>query len=362
MPTMKKSAFHAFQIASFLAGVILLVYQLRQAGLTTLGHYLEMMGWGSVLIVALSAVRNCVRAGSWYSAIEPDQRRISFWRLMNVMLAGEAIKYLTATGPLLGEPAKAAMVRRQIPLLQGFSSVLVENLIYYLTVFVFIFAGLPALVWLAEIPVNVKLTGYILIGLIAVAVALSTLAISHRWYVLARALEQLARLIARRRLRRAADGTAGRGNDPDRTTTNHGRIESIASQVRLVEDNLYTFYERRRGAFYLIFSLNMGAHLINVVEVYVILVLLELPANFSIGFLIEAVTKVINLVFFFVPTRAGVYESGNSLLLQSLGMSAAAGVALAIIRKLRAFVWVGYGLIVIGGMTLRRKRELRIEN
>ncbi len=345
---MKKSAFHAFQISSFLAGVALFVYLLRRTGLTTLAHFLGMMGWGFVLIVLLSAFRNCLRAGSWYFAIEPDQRAITFWRLMNVMLAGEAIKYLTATGPLLGEPAKAAMVRRQIPLLQGFSSVLVENLIYYLTVFIFMFAGLPALAWLAEVPGNLKLAAFILMGTLALGVTATWLAIGLRWYVLARAVEQLVRLTARQQCK--AKG-------------HRGRIESITSQVRVVEDNLYTFYERRRGAFYLIFSLNMGAHLINVVEVYVILVLLQLPGSFLIGFLVEAVTKVINLVFFFVPTRAGVYESGNALLLQALGMSAAAGVALAIIRKLRAFLWVGYGLLIIGGMTLKNgEKELQIEN
>jgi hypothetical protein len=64
---------------------------------------------------------------------------------MNVMLAGEAIKYLTATGPLLGEPAKAAMLRREVPLIEGLSSVIVENLIYNLTVFLVMLAGLPAL-------------------------------------------------------------------------------------------------------------------------------------------------------------------------------------------------------------------------
>ena len=339
---MKKSAFNAFQTASFIAGLALFVYLLRQTGLTELAHYLGMMGWGFTLIVALSAIRNCVRAGSWYLSIDPEQRTISFWRLMNVMLAGEAIKYLTATGPLLGEPAKAAMVRRQIPLLHGFSSVLVENLIYYLTVFIFMFAGLPALAWIAEVPDNFRLAGYILMGSIAVSVALTWLAISFRWYVLARALQQLARLTA---------------YQPRNHKANHSRIESIALQVRAVEDNLYTFYERRRGAFYLIFWLNMGSHLINVVEVYIILAFLKLPASFLTGFLVESVSKVINLVFFFVPTRAGVYESGNALLLQALGMSAAAGVALAIIRKLRAFLWVGYGLLIIGGMALRKGEE-----
>ena len=336
---MKKAVFNAFQAASFLAGVGLFIYLLRQTGLAALAHYLGTLGWGFIFILALSAIRNCARAGSWYFAIEPGHRTVTFWRLMNVMLAGEAIKYLTATGPLLGEPAKAAMVRRQIPLLQGFSSVLVENLIYYLTVFIFVFAGLLPLAWLAEVPENFKLASYILVGSIAVPVFIIWLAIRMRWYLLARALEQLNRMISRRRRRDTS------------------RLESIASQVRVVEESLYTFYERRYGAFYLIFWLNMGAHLINVVEVYVILAFLTLPSSVLNGFLVEAVTKVINLVFFFVPTRAGVYESGNALLLQALGMSAAAGVALAIIRKLRAFVWVGYGLFVIGRLMLRQERK-----
>ena len=344
MNPMNKTVFNAFQTASFLAGVGLFVYLVRQTGLTALAHYLGMMGWGFALIIGLSGFRNCARAGSWYLSIEPNKRGITFWRLMNVMLAGEAIKYLTATGPLLGEPAKAAMVRHQVPLLQGFSSVLVENLIYYLTVFIFMLAGLPALAWLTEVPGNLKLAGYILMSTITLAVLVTWLAIRRRWFVLARALEQLARLTNRR------------ASEP---RPQRRRIEAIAIQVRAVEDNLYSFYARRRGAFYLIFSLDMCAHLINVVEVYIILALLKLPATLSIGFLVEAVTKVINMVFFFVPTRAGVYESGNALLLQALGMSAAAGIALAIIRKLRAFVWVGYGLVVIGLLMLRNNAERR---
>ncbi|HSB09525.1 MAG TPA: lysylphosphatidylglycerol synthase transmembrane domain-containing protein [Blastocatellia bacterium] len=343
----KKAAVNAFHIASFLAGVALFIYLIKQTGLATLAQYVAMMGLGgSLLILALSAVRNCVRAASWYYSIEPSQRGVTFWTLMNAMLAGEAIKYLTATGPLVSEPAKAAMVRREVPLLQGFSSVFVENLIYYLTVFVFMFAGLPALVWLAEVPGDFKIAGFVLLLAIAIAVVVTWLAIRWESYILARGLEHLARLTAR----------------PGSEKSEPGQIESIASKVRRVEENLYSFYNRRRSAFYLIFCLNMGSHLINVVEVYVILALMKLPATLLNGFLVEAVTKVINLVFFFVPTRAGVYESGNALLLQALGMSAAAGVALAIIRKLRAFVWVGYGLGVIGVMMLNKKEELKIEN
>jgi len=99
--------------------------------------------------------------------------------------------------------------------------------------------------------------------------------------------------------------------------------------VREVEANLYAFYDERRGAFFGIFAVNMLAHLINVMEVCLILALMRLPASIAAGFVVEAMTKVINGAFFFVPTRAGVYESGNALTLKAIGLGANAGVALA---------------------------------
>jgi len=340
---MKKSLFKTFQLMSLAAGLGLFVYLVRQVGIEVLSQYLAAMGWGFALIVALSFLRNCARAASWYFSIEPSHRQIGYWPLMNVMLAGEAIKYLTATGPLLGEPAKAAMVRREVPLVQGFSSIIVENLIYNLTVFFFMLAGLSALVWVVDVPDKLELGAAIFAAVVIMSVLFTWLAIRGRWYTLARMLEQVAQLINRRNKQRAEG--------------EHGRFASIIKRVRSVEENIYVFYEQRQGAFLLIFAVNIAAHLINIVEIYIILALMGQPGTLSSAFVIEAVTKAINGAFFFVPTRAGVYESGNALVLESLGMEASAGVALAIIRKLRAFVWIGYGLAMILLQTLNDRRS-----
>ena len=331
---MKKSLFKKLEIASLIAGLALLAYLIKRTGLDEIARYFQLMGWGFALILALSAVRNLLRAGSWYFSIDPRHRDLSFWSLTNVMLAGEAIKYLTATGPLLGEPAKAAMVRRQVPLLAGFSSIVVENLIYNLSVALFMFAGLPALATLVEVPARLKMAGYIFAAVTVLAILVAWISIRGRSFVFARLLERLSR------------ARAGKSE----------RIETAASRTRSLEESIYSFYEQRRGAFFLILGLNMAAHLINVIEVYVILALIEQPASLSAGFVVESVTKIINAAFFFVPTRAGVYESGNEFVLQALGMSAGAGIALAIIRKLRAFVWAGYGLAVILSITVKDRR------
>src|SRR5581483_3391381 len=258
-----------------------------QTGVANIMHYLAMMGWGFAAILALSAARNLLRAASWYYAIDPPHRQITFWSLLNVMLAGEAIKYLTATGPLLGEPAKAAMVRREVPLVAGFSSVIVENLIYNLTVFLVMLGGLPALAWLIDVPHRLRVAACLFAAVLVVAIGLVWLAVRGRWFILARMLEQLRRLSRRRMVDEE-------GNPPS-------RFVKIITRVREVEANVYAFYEDRRGALLGIFAVNMLSHLINVVEVCLILTLMSLPASLAAGFVIEAVTKVINGAFFFVP-------------------------------------------------------------
>ncbi|HSE96690.1 MAG TPA: lysylphosphatidylglycerol synthase transmembrane domain-containing protein [Blastocatellia bacterium] len=338
---MKKSALKYLHTISLIAGLALFVYLIKLTGLETIAHYFGLMGWGFVFIMLLSLLRNFARAGSWYFAIEPGHRAVGFWQLLNVMLAGEAIKYLTATGPLLGEPAKAAMVRRQVPLLQGVSSVVVENMIYYLSVFLFMLSGLPVLIWIVAVPRSLRLAGYIVAGVVIASILITALSVRRRWYVLAKMLEAVARRTS-----------SGKGD----------RLDGLASRTRMLEENVYSFYENRGGAFYSILALNMSAHLINVVEVYVILALMELPASLFAGYVIEAVTKVINIAFFFVPTRAGVYESGNAIVLDALGMTAAAGVALAIIRKLRALVWAGYGIAAIAFITIKDRRNQSYES
>ena len=339
---MRKTVLKWLQIFSFVAGLALFAYLIKQTGLSILRQYLALMGWGFAAILGLSALRVGLRTASWYYAIDPPHRLVTFWSLANVMLAGEAIKYLTATGPLLGEPAKAAMLRRRVPLVAGFSSVIVENLIYNLTVFLVMLAGLPALAWLIELPQRLQTAAYLFAAALICVIGAVWLAVRGRSFMLARLLEQLRRLTANR----AGDEEAGQPS----------RFVRVIARVREIEANVYAFYADRRGAFFGIFAVNLLAHLINVVEVYLILALMQLPATVAAGFVIEAVTKVINGAFFFVPTRAGVYESGNALTLNAIGLSSSAGVALAIIRKLRAFVWVAYGLGAIAVITVKDRR------
>jgi hypothetical protein len=332
---MTKSALLKLQIASLLIGIALLVYTIDRAGASDLLRHLSAIGlWGWLVILALSFVRNLVRAGSWQLSIEPAHRRTSFWAVMNVMLAGEAIKYLTATGPFLSEPAKAAMMRRRLPLLKGFSSLAIENMSYYLSVIIFTLGAVPALFWLLPVSDKQRIAGAGVAAGLLIAAALVWLSINRRSFILARAAVRLSYVGVSRE-----------------------RAESTGVRLRQFEENIYAFYEKRAGNFWMMLGLNISAHLINIAEILVILALMQLPPSLLAGFVIEAATKLINLAFFFVPTRAGVYESGNAIVMTGLGMAASAGVALALVRKLRALVWAAYGVAMIGVFAIKDRRE-----
>jgi hypothetical protein len=71
--------------------------------------------------------------------------------------------------------------------------------------------------------------------------------------------------------------------------------------------------------------------------------------TFATAFMLEALNRAINIIFIFVPALVGVDEAGTGLVTGALGFGAASGVTLAIIRKIRMFVWIGIGLLLLLG-------------
>ena len=68
----------------------------------------------------------------------------------------------------------------------------------------------------------------------------------------------------------------------------------------------------------------------------------------------ESLNRVIIVAFKFVPFRIGVDEALTGALAPILSLNPAAGVSLAIVRKVRSLFWAGVGLIVIGLHPTRR--------
>ena len=77
-----------------------------------------------------------------------------------------------------------------------------------------------------------------------------------------------------------------------------------------------------------------------------------------LALVLEALTKLINIVGAFNPGNVGTYEGGNMIIFRLLGISGAAGLTMALCRRARILFWAAIGalcLIVMSKATGRRE-------
>jgi hypothetical protein len=109
------------------------------------------------------------------------------------------------------------------------------------------------------------------------------------------------------------------------------------------EHNLLTFRSEAPTAFWASLMLSLLWHAMAVLEVYLILLFMRARVTLVGAFAMEGLTKVINLVGGLNPGNLGTYEGGNMLIANMFGVTATAGLTLALCRRARAIFWAAIG-------------------
>ena len=328
LPDEKKKARGALvylQLVAFALGVVLLVYVVRRVGLEAITAALAQIGYGFFLLLGVTGLRHVFRALSMRTAVQREHRRFNLWQAFAARLGGEAVTFLTFTGPLLGEATKAALLRKRVPLYHGVQALVIDNLIYNLSVALFILCGAVLMLFEYDLPGPVRVA---LVGIAAAAVA---------------ALAVVVFAVRRRRMMPAT----GLVSWLIRLGFKRRALRNRRRHVYRVQRNVYNFYRQRPRAFCSLVGLNFLTHSASVLEVYLTLRMLGLRPSLEAPFVIESLTKVINFIFGFVPATIGVYEGGTEIILRNLGFAAATGVTLGLVRKAGMFFWMGLGLLLL---------------
>src|SRR5262245_38890850 len=184
-------------IISALTGLALFVYVIKQTGLSEITSHLRAVGWGFLLILAISSTRYLSRSLAWLRCMTPDERKVGFWALWRARLAGEAVGDLTF-GPVVAEPLRLVALGDQVSLTSGISSLAVENVAYTVSSCLMVMAGAIAL--LAGFELVDSMHGAcvaLLIALVAVSalVSLFVLAITRRWKIGSGLISKMARFL-----------------------------------------------------------------------------------------------------------------------------------------------------------------------
>ena len=329
-PKKSRKNFTPLGILFAVAGVALFVYFVKKAGVDQIVDGVSRLGAGFILIVAISSVRHIVRSIAWLLCVEPPYR-LRFWDALRARLMGDAIgNILPFASFVISEPAKPALIRDRIPLMAGFSAIVIENIFYSLSVVVFVFSGMLALLLSFSLTKGLRLASLITLTVIAIVIALGVLVIRKQ-----------ARLIS---------GVAG-------FLHRRGLNVKWVEKSRTLEEKIYGFYQRNGSRFLPILFLEACFHFAGVVEIYTTLTFIspQQPPTLFTAFILESVNRVITMAFKFIPLRLGVDEAGTGKVSKVLQFTEAVGVTLAIIRKARDVFWaaVGVALLVHRGFSLR---------
>lgn len=327
------------QLVAFALGLALFIYVIKRVGLQPIFDALTQIGLGFFLLLSISGLRHFFRAVPMYLAVPPAHRRFNLWQAFTTRLSGEAISFLTFTGPFLGEATKAALLRKRVPLVMGVQALVVDNILYNLSVALFVLSGACVMLVSYDLPDAAHYT-LLLIATSAMSVLLAIgLAASRRVKPLTWLIEQLA----------------SRNFNPRSLAKRREHIYDV-------ESNIHDFYSQHRGTFFGIVAFDLAAHVSSVLEVYVTLRMLGFRPGFEAPYVIESLTKVINFVFGFVPATIGVYEGGTEVILRTLGFIAATGVTLALVRKAGMIFWTAIGLAMLARRALPAAARGIIDN
>jgi putative ABC transport system permease protein len=319
-----RRSFIWLQGLAFLLGLGLLVFVINRVGVQPIFDALLRIGFGFFVILGLSGLRHGLRTVAMRAAVPKEHRRVNYVQAFAARLGGEAISFLTFTGPLLGEATKVALLRKRIPLTYGVPALVVDNLLYNLSVVFFILSGACVMLFSYRLPPLVYWVLLAIAVIAALGIVAAALAAKRRVMLLTWIIDLLAEL----RL------------SPKVVLKRRHHISHLEAKV-------YDFYKHHPAAFFGMIVCNLLAHLSSVMEVYLALRMLGFQAQISQAYVIESLTKVINFVFAFVPGTIGVYEGGTEVILRTLGFPIAAGVALALVRKAAIVCWTTVGLLVL---------------
>ena len=318
------------RIAAVLTGFAVLVWLIRRTGVEVIAELLRRVGPTFILVAGLYALHVVLRAGALYACLTDE--KTSFREILQVRLTGEAIEMLTFTGPLLAEPAKGFLLKRHgLNTGHAFGAVATEYLLYTFVSACMAVAALSFLLGNDRLPSGLhRPTTALIVGMVVFIAA-----------CIAAALTGVGLLVPIIRAGGRVVGTRRSG--------------ALLASVEPVEHEMVTFLHTRPARLTSVMLIEVAAHALLVSEIWFVVRALGGPNSFANALVAEGAAKFIGTVFAFVPGQIGASEASYVLIFRSLGLAEGVGLAVALVRRLRALLVAGVSLAIVA-MTNDRRR------
>ena len=297
-------------------------------------------GYWLIPIIGIWVVVYWLNALAWQSMIEGNiggTAPVSFWRIYRLTITGYALNYATPVGGLGGEPYRIMELSKDIDNQHATSSVILYAMMHFFAHFwfwfisIFIYLGL---VLIGDLPISVAIG--VILGIIVVFCLVA-------FYIISRGYKNgLVKYVL---------GVLSRIPGMKRWTLKFWARHSEA--IKNIDEQIAALYAQDTKAFYKSLVLEYLSRVVQSMEVMFMLLLFGIDCGGGLGgltltflhsILIVSFTTLFANLIGFLPMQLGVQEGGFVLSIAALGLSAALGIFVSIICRVREIIWIVIGI------------------
>jgi hypothetical protein len=315
-----------------------------------LWQHLCQAGYWLIPIIGIWVVIYAINAWAWMYIIKGGGqipfpsgggvRGGGFWRIYRLTITGYALNYATPVGGLGGEPYRIMELSKDIGTERATSSVILYAMMHFLAHFLLWFSTIFLYLALAAIG-DLPLTP--VIGVVFAAIIAFCLA---AFYVLSRGYKNGVAVTIFGWLSKMP-GLKGWAT---RFQTSH------AEQLRHVDEQIAALHQQDKRAFYSSLALEYLSRIVQALEILFMLLLFGVDCGggfsgitltFLHSILILSLTTLLANLLGFLPMQLGVQEGGFVVSIAALGLSAALGIFVSIICRVREIIWIAIGILLM---------------
>lgn len=300
-------------------------------------------GYWLIPIIGVWIIVYALNALAWKAIIEGNiqgKMPVSFWRLYRLTITGYALNYATPVGGLGGEPYRIMELSKDIDKQHATSSVILYAMMHFFAHFWFWFISIfiyLALVMIGDLPINVTIGTTL--GVIVVFCLFF-------FYLFSKGYKNgLVKYVL---------GVVANIPGLKKWTLRFWARHSEA--IGNIDKQIAALYGQDTRAFYRSLVLEYFSRVVQSSEVMFMLLLFGidcgggwdgLTLTFLHSILIVAFTTLFANLIGFLPMQLGVQEGGFVLSIAALGLSAALGIFVSIICRVREIIWIAIGMALM---------------
>lgn len=313
-----------------LFGVVVLVIMVLQLDFAAAWQGITHAGCWFLVVVVLWAFLYIFNASAWYIIIRSDgderTRNLSFSWIYRLTVSGFALNYATPGGMMGGEPYRIMSISPVVGTERASSSVILYAMTHMFSHF-----------WFWTLSIVLFIVTQTITTEFAVLMVFCTLfCLLGLWFF----MTGYKRGLANRVLNIAK-------HIPILKRWAIPFVTSRKEQLDTIDRQISALHSQNPRTFVMAVLLELTCRVVSSLEIYFLLLVLMPEVSFIQCILILAFTSLFANLLFFIPLQLGGRESGFLMSITAFGISASAGIFVALLVRLRELIWTALGLLLI---------------